>query len=114
MEAEELESDYELPELVRPRTRADCEDGIRPCPFVSCRHHLYLDVSPRTGALRLNFPELEDMQESCALDVAEAGGVNLERVGQLLNISIARVQQIEERAVRRLRREVAWVLGLPV
>jgi hypothetical protein len=23
-----------------PMTRADCEDGIRPCPYVSCRHHL--------------------------------------------------------------------------
>src|SRR5579883_3471647 len=25
----------------RPRTRAECENGIRPCPYVSCKHHLY-------------------------------------------------------------------------
>src|SRR5690606_3867534 len=27
----------------KPRTRAECVDGPRPCPFVSCRHHLYVD-----------------------------------------------------------------------
>src|SRR5262245_43072037 len=27
----------------KPRTRADCVGGERPCPFVSCKHHLYLD-----------------------------------------------------------------------
>ena len=68
-------ADAELEELgpvVRPRTRGDCEQGERPCPFVSCKHHLYLDVSARTGAIKLNFPDLEvwEMNETCALDVA--------------------------------------------
>lgn len=110
MEAEELESNSELPVLERPRTRADCEDGIRPCPFVSCRHHLYLDVSPRTGEIRLNFPglEIEGMGESCSLDVADAGGVGLRQVGELMNISCARVQQIEERALWKLKRRGGW------
>src|SRR5215471_6033353 len=59
------ETDYE-----KPRTRAECADAPRPCPFVSCKHHLFIDVSPRTGAIKLNFPDLEvwDMGESCALD----------------------------------------------
>src|SRR5689334_24102594 len=42
----------------KPRTRADCANGERPCPFVSCKHHLYLDVSAKTGAIKLNFPDL--------------------------------------------------------
>ena len=56
----------------RPHQRTDCVDGPRPCPFVSCKYHIFIDVSPRTGAIKLNFPDLEvwDMGESCALDVA--------------------------------------------
>jgi len=67
----------------RPKTRAECLDGARPCPFVSCQHHLFLDVSPRTGAIKLNFPDLEvwEMTETCALDVADRGGTTLEEVG---------------------------------
>src|SRR5262249_28750008 len=43
----------------RPRTRAECAEGQRPCPWVSCKHHLYLDVNPETGSIKLNFPDLE-------------------------------------------------------
>lgn len=28
----------------RPRTRGDCRNGIRPCPYVGCRHHLMIHV----------------------------------------------------------------------
>ena len=31
--------------LPRPRTRADCLDGPRPCPWASCRHHLLFEVA---------------------------------------------------------------------
>ena len=49
----------EVEEIEHPETRADCVGGARPCPFVSCKHHLYLDVSARTGAIKLNFPDLD-------------------------------------------------------
>ena len=39
-------------EVPRPQTRSDCQGGPRPCPFVSCRHHLYLDVNPETGSIK--------------------------------------------------------------
>src|SRR4051794_23789150 len=57
----------------KPHERAACAGGARPCPYVSCKHHLYVDVSPRTGAIKLNFPDLEvwEMGDSCALDVAD-------------------------------------------
>lgn len=29
----------------RPQTRGDCKDGIRPCPWMSCHHHLLTLVS---------------------------------------------------------------------
>lgn len=68
----------------RPRTRADCVNGPRPCQFVSCKHNLYLDVNPETGSIKLNFPDKEiwELEHTCALDVAEKGGITLEEVGK--------------------------------
>lgn len=79
-----------------PETRGDCVLGVRPCPYVSCAHHLYLDVN-RNGSLTLNFPDLEpdQMGESCSLDIAEQGGVTLEDVGALMNLTRERIRQIE-------------------
>ena len=93
------ETDYD-----KPRTRAECADGPRPCPYVSCAHHLYLDVSDRTGAIKLNFPDLEvwDMNESCALDVADRGETTLEDVGANMNITRERVRQIEVTALAKI------------
>src|SRR5579883_1688716 len=58
------------PDVDRPMTREQCASMPRPCPFVSCSHHLYLDVNPETGAIKLNFPHLEvwEMAETCSLD----------------------------------------------
>lgn len=92
----------------RPQTRAECAEGERPCPFVSCKYHLYLDVSAKTGAIKLNFPdiEVEDMLVSCALDVADSGGTTLEGVGGLLNLTRERARQIETQALVQLRRKL--------
>lgn len=96
---------YPDEQIARPKTRVDCDRVPRPCPFVACRYHLYLDVSPRTGSIKLNFPDLEpdELRESCVLDVAEAGGESLEHVGQLANLTRERVRQLEQRALVRLR-----------
>ncbi len=90
---------------IRPRTRAECLDGQRPCPFVSCAHHLYLDVSPRTGAIKLNFPDLEvwEMTETCALDVADRGGATLEEVGAIMNLTRERIRQVEVKGLAKLQ-----------
>ncbi len=88
----------------KPRTRAECADGPRPCPYVSCKHHLFLDVSARTGAIKLNFPDLEawEMNESCALDVADRGGTTLEDVGAIMNLTRERIRQVEVKALAKL------------
>jgi hypothetical protein len=88
----------------KPRARNECLDGPRPCPFVACQHHLYIDVSPRTGAIKLNFPDLEvwEMGESCALDVADRGGTTLEDVGAIMNLTRERIRQVEVKALARL------------
>lgn len=33
----------------RPRTRAECLQEARPCPWVGCRHHLLLEVATSEG-----------------------------------------------------------------
>jgi hypothetical protein len=93
------ETDYE-----KPRTRAECAEGPRPCPYVSCKYHLYIDVSARTGAIKLNFPDLEawDLGESCALDVADRGGTTLEDVGAIMNLTRERIRQVEVKALAKL------------
>jgi len=90
--------------VLRPRTRDECAGGPRPCPFVACKHHLYLDVSPSTGTIKLNFPDLEvwELAESCALDVAEGGAQPLERASLLMNVTRERVRQIESVALAKL------------
>lgn len=89
----------------RPRTRAECATGARPCMFVSCKHHLYLDVNPRTGSIKVNFPdkELWELEETCALDVADRGGITLEEVGAIMNLTRERIRQVETRGLHKLR-----------
>lgn len=95
---------YPEEEYWKPRTRAECKDGPRPCPFISCKHHLYVDVSPRTGAIKLNFPDLEvwELSESCALDIADHGGTTLEDVGAIMNLTRERIRQVEVKALAKL------------
>jgi hypothetical protein len=91
--------------VAKPVTRAECGEGARPCPFVSCKHHLYLDVSARTGAIKLNFPDLEvwEMNETCALDVADRGGTTLEEVGAIMNLTRERIRQVEVKGLAKLQ-----------
>jgi hypothetical protein len=97
--AAELEAEIE-----RPHRREECVEGPRPCPHVSCRHHLYLDVNPATGTIKLNFPDLEvwELGISCALDVADAGGSAIEAVSELMNVTRERIRQIETQALSKL------------
>ena len=97
----------------RPKNRGECRTDQRPCPYVSCRYHLYLDVNTKNGSIKFNFPHLNvwELPASCALDVAEEGGLTLDEVGQLLNLTRERIRQFTNSASARLR-EVAITTGL--
>ena len=86
----------------KPKTRADCAGVARPCPYVSCRHNLYLDIK-RNGAILTNFPDREpwDMPpgESCSLDVAECGDHTQAEVGRLMDLTDSRVGHLEKQAL---------------
>lgn len=100
----------------RPVTRGDCETTPgEPCAWVSCSHHLYLDVNEDTGAIKLNFPHLEvwEMAETCSLDVADRGGITLEETGAILNITRERVRQMEMLGLERMKKRGASEFELP-
>ncbi len=101
----ELQATIQEIEAARPRSRADCAQGERPCMFISCKHHLYLDVNPETGSIKLNFPDKEiwELDETCALDVADRGGITLEEVGTIMNLTRERIRQVETRGLLKLR-----------
>ncbi|HKE14786.1 MAG TPA: sigma factor-like helix-turn-helix DNA-binding protein [Kofleriaceae bacterium] len=92
-------------DIPRPNTRQQCENDIRPCPWVACKHHLYLDVNPETGSIKINFPDLEpwEMRETCALDVADRAGITLEEVGEIMNLTRERIRQVEVRGLLKLK-----------
>ncbi len=93
-------------EIERPQTRGDCANAVRPCPWVSCRHHLAIDVHQVRGSIKINFPDLEvwEMADTCSLDVADRAGITLEEVGKIMNITRERTRQLEEEACTQLVR----------
>jgi hypothetical protein len=96
---------YPPVDIPRPTTRAECREEMRPCPWVACKHHLYLDINPETGSIKINFPDLEpwELQNTCALDVAERGGITLEEVGEIMNLTRERIRQVEVRGLLKLK-----------
>lgn len=100
--------DDDLPQ--RPRTRGDCVNSMRPCPWVGCRHHLFIDVNQSNGSILFNFFDKEpwELVPSCSLDVADKGGAlddggcTLEDIGKMLGgLSREAVRLIEKRAIER-------------
>ncbi|MGI6393226.1 MAG: sigma factor-like helix-turn-helix DNA-binding protein [bacterium] len=107
----ELEKDPIYKDLIditsyqKPKNRSECLKLKRPCLFVSCKYHLFLDVNPDTKSIKFNFPgkEVWELKETCALDVADKGGVTLEEVGAIMNLTRERIRQVEMKALQKLR-----------
>lgn len=89
----------------------------RPCPWISCRWHLatiYAQPGRLGGRAHPWIAKLAHdpdaaaewalgLSETCALGVADRGGVTLDEVGDLIGVCRERVRQIEERLLVRLR-----------
>ncbi len=115
----------------RPRTRGECIGKPRPCPWIGCRYHLLLRVTHantlvlngnaagdaternlrgRTVALSREqawfqraLETWEQLEETCALDVADRGPHTLSAVGRVLGTSRERMRQVEDEAKKRLK-----------
>lgn len=105
---------YPLPSRMpgRPRVRSECKAGPRPCPWVGCRYHLYLDIyttgdpeNPTPGLI-IHHPEVEptELPVTCLLDLAERGPFTLAEIGEIFDLSRERIRQIEANALRKLER----------
>lgn len=91
----------------RPRVREDCTEVSRPCPYVACRHNMYLDVIGPRGSIRFNYPDKQpwdiDENESCSLDIIESRlELSIREVGMALGITHEGARQIELKAKESL------------
>lgn len=102
-----------------PRTREDCINGPRPCPWTACRLHLWLDIGKRSKhghrshVVKWHFRGLYDCpsempeRTSCALDLADdhgKTGMTLGEIGAAWRLHPERVRQIEVTALRKVRK----------
>jgi hypothetical protein len=65
-------------------------------------------VNEEKGSLKLNFPDLEvwELPETCSLDVADRGGMTLEEVGEIMNLTRERIRQVEVRGLYKLKETI--------
>lgn len=122
----------------RPKTWGECQGIKTDCPFVTCKYHLALDVTPG-GSLAVvgvdSWPERDSTTGSqteteridyrvdavvryvnsgkptCALQVAEDGPTTLEDIGDLIGVTRERVRQIEGLAMLAMRDEARYLRG---
>ena len=100
--------------MERPKTRADCINGPRPCPWISCKHHMLwvfavsnFHYKPTQDSIiarwldRYTDEEILDLlgglQKTCTLDVADDGGVTLQECADILGTTRERIRQISDR-----------------
>lgn len=98
MHAEALNADG----AARPKTRGDCVGGCRPCPWVTCEHHLHIDAVTPLGTLKTVGSDPTQMRESCSLDVADRGAHSLESIGAILGLTRERIRQVEQVALGKM------------
>lgn len=101
-----------------------CRDGPRPCPWIRCKHHLYVEVNSY-GTIRLNFPAvppdaMETLISTCSLDEADKAeahreatgrGMTLQRVADRMGMTLERARQIQGEALRKIGPEGHRVLA---
>lgn len=99
----------------RPKTRGDCVNVSRPCPYVACRHNLSVDITV-SGTVRIRagvdalvreasvpgqYQEVWDRQTpNCSLDVAELGGLSYKQLGYVMGRTRQRAEQEVAAALR--------------
>jgi transcriptional regulator with XRE-family HTH domain len=87
-------------DIERPRTRGECADVPRPCPWASCRHSLLVDIDAHGHAHEVTLPETST---ACALDIADGGESTLEDIAELAGVTRERIRQIEAKAFDVIR-----------
>lgn len=119
----------------RPRTARECDDefldmgtpGIA-CPFLSCVHHLAIDVNENTGSYAVNVPftlkdedgdpvpdiTLNERSYTCSRKAALDGPQTMESIGEAIGVSRERVRQIVDSALNKLSLDAQSRRHLPI
>jgi hypothetical protein len=82
-------------------TRGACRKLGGPCPHTVCRFNLTTERRDSRGAKSVHL-HLPVVQETCALEAAEHGGMTLEEIASRLSLTRERVRQIELGALKKL------------
>jgi hypothetical protein len=94
-------------EWISARPPHDCRGeiaGSRPCRFVRCKHSLVGDWD-KNGAFSPYYDvDVKELVFTCVHDVAEAGGISLDAIGSIMNLTHERVRQIEADALKKIHR----------
>lgn len=114
-----------MSDLKRPTCRAECVDGPRPCPWVSCRHNMLLDraevgyggavlrgsrlarlaqATDKEAAVMIEewAEEVGNLSPSCALDLADDRGTSVEDIALALGITDKWAEELISQAVQSL------------
>jgi hypothetical protein len=74
--------------IPRPRTRGECRNGERPCPWAACEHHLLIDRGERTGTARRG---AANTSPGMALNLPRARGGRRQRLASAAAAELVRV-----------------------
>jgi hypothetical protein len=85
----------------RPRTYGQClalglGTSALPCPYVSCREHLYFAVAGWEDR------EPDELPATCTLRVADRDGQTLEEISGTLGVTREYIRQLETKGLNRL------------
>lgn len=98
--SEEEEAYLDLMLRNRPKTRADCEGGLRPCPYLGCKYHTAIEVLHR----KVRVHETPLSAYSCVLDVIDDwGALAPAQIDELLGFKEPYASYIIEHALGRIR-----------
>ena len=113
--------------VVRPKTRDDCAEAPRPCPWMGCRYHLGLAVRRDGGLLVrkawqrfLDGETGEPKGASCALDFAEDAALAMSDggappsqrlVAKAMGVNYSAVGNAEEAGIAKFERARCALLG---
>lgn len=111
-----------------PETRAECPE-TRPCPYVSCRHHMLIESVRRPGRVEIielsriavaiagKIPErwsdeqiaeiLEALPYSCVLDAAAKEGLSQYEIAEALRVNRTRIEAIEAEASQKIKEAIS-------
>ncbi len=104
-----------------PAKRGECLDqGVkRPCPYLSCRHHLGREMREHSLRLSSPFSELLDragsnprLRHTCSLDVADNGLQTRDFIGLQMGISKSGVAEIEAVALARISEDYPEITAM--